>query len=157
VFLGAVDFYIVSVAIPDLLRSFPGVGITGISWVINGYTVTFTAALLPAGGLADRYGRRRVFLCGLAVFALGALACAVAPSAAVLVAARVVQGAGGGTITPLALTLILPHFPDQRRGTAISLWTATQASAVAAGRPSAARWCRRLAGGPCSGSSCRSP
>ena len=77
VFLGAVDFYIVSVAIPDLLRSFPGAGITGISWVINGYTVTFTAALLPAGGLADRYGRRRVFLCGLAVFALSALACAL--------------------------------------------------------------------------------
>lgn len=133
VFLGAVDFYIVSVAIPDLLRSFPGAGITGVSWVINGYTVAFTAALLPAGGLADRYGRRRVFLCGLAVFALSALACALAPSAAVLVAARVVQGAGGGTITPLALTLILPHFPEERRGTAIGLWTATQASAVAAG------------------------
>lgn len=133
VFLGAVDFYIVSIAIPDLLRSFPGAGITGISWVINGYTMTFTAALLPAGGLADRYGRRRVFLCGLTVFTLSALACAVAPSAAVLVAARIVQGAGGGTITPLALTLILPRFSEQRRGTAISLWTATQASAVAAG------------------------
>ena len=133
VFLGAVDFYIVSVAIPDLLRSFPGTGITGISWVINGYTVTFTAALLPAGGLADRYGRRRVFLSGLAVFAVSALACAFAPSAAVLIAARVVQGAGGGTITPLALTLILPRFAAQRRGTAIGLWTATQACAVAAG------------------------
>lgn len=133
VFLGAVDFYIVSVAIPDLLRSFPRAGITGISWVINGYTVTFTAALLPAGGLADRYGRRRVFLAGLAVFALSALACAFAPSAGVLVAARVVQGAGGGTITPLALTLILPRFGQERRGTAIGLWTATQACAVAAG------------------------
>jgi EmrB/QacA subfamily drug resistance transporter len=133
VFLGAVDFYIVSVAIPDLLRSFPGTGITGISWVINGYTVTFTAALLPAGGLADRYGRRRVFLGGLVVFTGSALACAFAPSAGVLIAARVVQGAGGGTITPLALTLILPRFGEQRRGTAIGLWTATQASAVAAG------------------------
>lgn len=133
VFLGAVDFYIVSVAVPDLLHSFPGTGITGISWVINGYTVTFTAALLPAGGLADRYGRLRVFLGGLAVFALSALACAFAPSAGALIAARVVQGAGGGTITPLALTLILPRFAPERRGSAIGLWSSTQACAVAAG------------------------
>jgi len=60
VFLGAIDFYVVSVAVPDMLRSFPHTGIAGISWVFNGYTVTFTAALLPAGGLADRFGRRRL-------------------------------------------------------------------------------------------------
>lgn len=133
VFLGAIDFYIVSVAVPDMLRSFPGTGITGISWVINGYTVTFTAALLPAGGLADRYGHRRVFLCGLAVFTLSALGCAVAPTAPALVVARLVEGFGGGMITPLALPLILPRFPAERRGTAIGLWTATQSAAVAAG------------------------
>ncbi|HVB42859.1 MAG TPA: MFS transporter [Streptosporangiaceae bacterium] len=133
VFLGAIDFYIVSVAIPDMLRSFPHAGIAGISWVVNGYTVTFTAALLPAGGLADRYGHRRIFLVGLAIFSLSALGCAAAPSAGVLVAARLVQGAGGGTITPLALALIVPRFPAERRGTAIGLWTATQSAAVAAG------------------------
>ncbi len=133
VFLGAIDFYVVSVAFPDLLRSFPHTGITGISWVVNGYTVTFTAALLPACGLADRFGRRRVFLCGLAVFGVSALGCAVAPSAPLLILARLVQGAGGGTITPLALPLILARFPDDRRGSAIGLWTATQSAAVAAG------------------------
>jgi EmrB/QacA subfamily drug resistance transporter len=133
VFLGAIDFYIVSVAVPDMLHSFPRAGITGISWVINGYTVTFTAALLPAGGLADRYGHRRVFLCGLAVFTLSALGCAVAPSAPALVVARLVEGFGGGTITPLALPLILARFPAERRGTGIGLWTATQSAAVAAG------------------------
>lgn len=133
VFLGAIDFYIVSVAVPDMLRSFPRTGIAGISWVFNGYTVTFTAALLPAGGLADRFGRRRVFLAGVGIFSLSALVCAVAPSAAVLIAARLVQGVGGGTITPLALTLILPQFPAERRGTAIGLWSATQSAAVAAG------------------------
>lgn len=133
VFLGAIDFSIVSVAVPDMLHSFPRAGITGISWVINGYTVTFTAALLPAGGLADRYGYRPVFLCGLAVFTVSALGCALAPTASALVAARLVEGFGGGTITPLALPLILPRFGEQRRGTAIGLWTATQSAAVAAG------------------------
>ncbi len=133
VFLGAIDFFIVSVAVPDMLHSFPHAGITGISWVINGYTVTFTAALLPAGGLADRYGHRRVFLCGLAVFTASALGCAVAPTAPALVVARLVQGFGGGTITPLALPLILARFPAERRGTAVGLWTATQSAALAAG------------------------
>ena len=136
VFLGAMDFYIVSIAIPGMLRSFPGTGITGISWVTDGYTVTYTAALLPAGGLADRHGRRKVFFGGLVVFTAGALGCALAPSAGALVAARFVQGAGGGTITPIALTLILPRFPPERRGSAVGLWTATQSVAVAAG-PSA--------------------
>lgn len=133
IFLGAIDFFVVSVAIPAMLRSFPHAGITGISWVINGYGVTFTAALLPSGGLADRFGHRRVFLTGLGIFTASALACAVAPSAQLLIAARLVQGVGGGTITPLALALILPQFPAERRGTAVGLWNATQAAAVAVG------------------------
>jgi len=136
VFLGAIDFYIVSIAVPDLLRSFSHAGITEISWVINGYAITYTAALLPAGGLADRFGRRRVFLLGLGTFLVSALACAAARSVPELIAARCVQGVGGGTITPLALTLILPQFPAERRGSAIGLWSATQSAAVAAG-PSA--------------------
>jgi EmrB/QacA subfamily drug resistance transporter len=127
------DFYIVSIAVPAMLRSFRHVGIAEISWVFNGYAITFTAALLPAGGLADRFGRRRVFLFGLSTFLLSALVCAVAPSAPVLIAARCVQGVGGGIITPLALTLILPQFPAERRGYAIGLWSATQSAAVAAG------------------------
>ena len=133
VFLAAIDFYIVIVAVPALLRSFPRAGIAEISWVFNGYTITFTAALLPAGGLADRFGRRRVYLAGLGAFSASALASALAPSAGVLIGARLVQGLAGGTITPLALALILPQFPDRRRGYAIGLWNATQSSAVAAG------------------------
>jgi EmrB/QacA subfamily drug resistance transporter len=133
VFLAAIDFYIVSVAVPAMLRGFPHSGIAEISWVFNGYTITYTAALLPAAGLADRFGRRRVFLIGIAAFALSALGSATAPSAAALIAARLVQGAAGGTITPLALALILPHFPAERRGRAIGTWSATQSAAVAAG------------------------
>jgi EmrB/QacA subfamily drug resistance transporter len=101
--------------------------------VFNGYTITFTAALLPAAGLADRFGRRRVFLTAIAAFSLSALASAAAPSAPALIAARLVQGAAGGTITPVALALILPRFGQQRRGHAIGLWSATQSAAVAAG------------------------
>ena len=133
VFLGAIDFYIVAVAVPDLLHSFRPAGVAEISWVFNGYTIAFTVALLPAGGLADRFGCRRVFLVGLGVFSLGALGCAVAPSPPALIAARLVQGIAGGTITPLALPLILPLFPAERRGYAIGLWSATQSAAIAAG------------------------
>src|SRR5260370_3515366 len=132
-FLGAIDFFLVSVAIPSMLRSFPHTGIAEISWVTNGYGVTFTAALLPAGGLADRFGRRRVFMAGLAIFTVGALACAVAPAAQVLIVARLVEGVGGGTMPALALTLILPQFRPERRGTAVGLWNATQSAALAAG------------------------
>ena len=132
-FLAAIDFYIVSVAVPDMLRDFSHTGIAEISWVFNGYTITFTTALLPAGGLADRFGRRRIFLIGVAAFSVSALACATAPTAAVLIGARLVQGLAGGTITPLALALILPQFPAERRGYAIGLWSATQSAAVAAG------------------------
>lgn len=133
VFLAAIDFYIVAVAVPDMLHSFRHAGIAEISWVFNGYTIAFTAALLPAGGLADMFGRRRVFLIGLGLFSLGALGCAVAPSPAALIASRLVQGVAGGTITPLALPLILPRFPAERRGYAIGLWSATQSAAIAAG------------------------
>ncbi len=132
-FLAAIDFYIVSVAVPDMLRDFSHTGIAEISWVFNGYTITFTTALLPAGGLADRFGRRRIFLIGVAAFSVSALGCATAPTAAVLIGARLVQGLAGGTITPLALALILPQFPAERRGYAIGLWSATQSAAVAAG------------------------
>lgn len=132
-FLGAIDVQLTNIAFPDMLRSFPGSGLTALSWVFNGYAIIFTAALLPAGGLADRFGYRRVFLIGLTVFVIGATLCAVSPSAGILIAARVVQGAGGGIITPLTLALILPYYPPERRGTAIGLWSATQSVATASG------------------------
>ncbi|MFG1956729.1 DHA2 family efflux MFS transporter permease subunit [Nonomuraea sp. NPDC049028] len=132
-FLGAIDVQLANIAFPDMLRSFPSSGLPELSWVFNGYAITFTAALLPAGGLADRFGYRRVFLAGLTVFVVGAALCAVAPSAGILIAARVVQGVGGGVITPLTLALILPYYPPERRGTAIGLWSATQSVATASG------------------------
>jgi EmrB/QacA subfamily drug resistance transporter len=132
-FLGAVDIQLVNIAFPDMLRSFPGSDLAGLSWVFNGYTIAFTVALLPAGGLADRFGYRRVYVAGLATFVVSAAACAAAPSAGVLIAARLVQGVGGGVITPLTLALILPHYSEERRGVAIGLWSATQSIAMASG------------------------
>jgi EmrB/QacA subfamily drug resistance transporter len=133
VFLGAIDAHLVNVAFPDMLGSFPSSDLAELSWVFNGYTITFTAALLPAGGLADRFGTRRLYLIGLTVFTASAAVCAVAPSAWVLITARLVQGAGGGILTPLALALFLPHQPPERRGMAIGLWSATQSIAIASG------------------------
>lgn len=133
VFLAAIDFYVVTVAVPNMLHDFRHSGIAQVSWVFNGYTITFTAALLPAAGLADRIGRWRVFLAGLGVFTISALASAAAPTLIVLILARLAQGLAGGTITPLALPLIVAHLPESRRGSAIGLWTATQSAAVAAG------------------------
>lgn len=133
VFLGAIDSHLVNVAFPDMLRNFPGSDLTRLSWVMTGYTTAFTAALLPAGGLADRFGARLTYLAGLVVFVVSGTLCAFAPTAETLIAARTVQGLGGGILTPLALALILPRYPAERRGAAIGLWSATQSSAVALG------------------------
>lgn len=130
-FLGALDFTLVNVAFPDLRASFPGSDLTQLSWVFNGYTIAFAGVLLPAGGLADRFGRRRVYLAGLGTFVAASGLCAAAPSAGALIGLRLLQGAGAGILTPLALALVLPYFPEGRRGTAIGLWSASQSAALA--------------------------
>jgi MFS family permease len=79
-FLGALDFTLVNVAFPDLRTSFPGSDLTQLSWVFNGYTIAFAGVLLPAGGLADRFGRRRVYLAGLGTFVAASGLCAAACS-----------------------------------------------------------------------------
>ena len=130
-FLGALDFTLVNVAFPDLRASFPGSDLTQLSWVFNGYTIAFAGVLLPAGGLADRFGRRRVYLAGLGTFVAASGLCAAAPSAEALIGLRLLQGAGAGILTPLALALVLPYFPEGRRGTAIGLRSASQSAALA--------------------------
>lgn len=132
-FLGAFDFTVVNVALPDLGRAFPSASLADLSWVLNAYAIAFAAALLPAGGLADLLGRRRVFLAGLALFTVASAACALAPSIGVLVAARVVQAVGGGVLTPTALALLAARVEPGRRTLAIGLWSATGSVAAAAG------------------------
>src|SRR5947209_9465197 len=124
VFVSSLDLFIVNIAFPDLERSFHGADVSSLSWVLSAYAIVFAAALVPAGGWADRTGRKRAFLGGLALFTLASAACAVAPSVEALVAARVLQALGGAFMLPTSLGLMLPMFPAARRGAAIGMWAA---------------------------------
>jgi EmrB/QacA subfamily drug resistance transporter len=133
VFMGFLDVTIVNIAFPDLRADFRGSSLASLSWVLNAYAIVFAALLVPAGRLADRVGRRRLFLIGLVTFLAASAACGAAPSAAVLVAARIVQAAGAAALVPTSLALLLPEFPLEQRATATALWGATGAVAAATG------------------------
>src|SRR5262245_13456417 len=127
------DVTIVNIAFPDLEASFPGSSLAQLSWILNAYAIVFAAALVPAGRLADRFGRRRFFFAGLLVFLAASVVCGAAGSVEVLIGARVVQAVGGAMLVPASLALVLPEFPLERRATATALWGATGAVAAAAG------------------------
>src|SRR3954464_7949745 len=115
VFVASLDLFIVNIAFPDMQRDFHGVSVAGLSWVLNAYAIVFAALLVPAGGLADRYGRRRVFLGGLVTFLLGSALCGIAPSEVALVAARVIQAAGAAALLPTSLAIVLTEFAPSKR------------------------------------------
>src|ERR1035438_6108519 len=96
VFMTSLDLFIVNLAFPYIGREYAGTTLSSLSWVLNGYTIVFASVLVPAGRWADRIGRRRVFVVGLAAFSLGSLLCGVAPGVAALIAARVIQAVGAG-------------------------------------------------------------
>ncbi|GIG55653.1 MFS transporter [Longispora fulva] len=132
-FLVVLSGSIVNVALPAVRT---GLGLTdaGLSWVVNAYVLTFGALLLAGGRIGDVLGLRRVFLLGTAVFAAGALGATVAPGAAVLIAARAVQGLGAALLAPTALALVLVRYRDPReRGTALGVWGAVSGAGGAAG------------------------
>ncbi|MGW5860669.1 MFS transporter [Streptomyces sp. NPDC055239] len=132
-FLISLDALIVTVALPDIGRSL-GTGMSGLQWVVDGYTLMFAALMLSAGALSDRIGARRAFGAGLVLFALASAACGLAPGLGVLVAARLVQGAAAAVMMPASLALVRQNFPDQaQRARAIAIWTVGGAVAVAAG------------------------
>jgi EmrB/QacA subfamily drug resistance transporter len=134
-FMASLDLFIVNIAFPDLSRSFDGASLQNLSWVLNGYAIVFAALLVPAGRIADRVGRKRVFLLGLVVFSLASALCAAAPSVGALVAARCLQAAGGAMMIPTTLGLILPAFPVEQRALAIGIWSAVGGVAAALGPP----------------------
>jgi len=131
--MALLDSTIVFVAFPSLRRSFPAVAAADLSWVLNGYTAVYAALLVPAGRVADRAGRRRVFLQGLLVFTLGSLACGVARTPLLLIGGRILQAIGGAQLTPTSLALVLSAFPRPKWPVAISLWAAAGALAAAIG------------------------
>ena len=128
----ALDTLVVTTALP-VLREDLGANLSDLEWTVNAYNLAFACFLLTGAALGDRFGRRRMFCVGLAVFTAASAAAALSPSVTVLIAARTVQGAGAAMVMPLTLTLISAAFPTAKRGAAIGLWGGIAGLAVAAG------------------------
>ena len=135
VFMSSLDLFIVNIAFPSIAKDYSGSSLSALSWIVSGYSIVFAALLVPAGRWADAFGRKRAFLLGLAVFVLASAACAAAPSVPALIAARLIQAAGGALMLPTSLGLILPEFEPSERHSAIGVWAATGGIAAAAGPP----------------------
>lgn len=120
-------------AFSALRVGFPLATAADLSWVLNAYTVVYAALLIPSGGLADKHGRKRVFLVGVVLFLAASIACGLAVSVEWLVAARVLQALGAALLTPASLSLVLAAFPTNKRAVAVSLWGAVGGLAAAVG------------------------
>src|SRR3954468_9529819 len=121
-FLVLLDVTVVNVALPAI-GSGLGTDVGGLQWVVDGYALALASLMLTSGAAGDRYGHKRVVLTGLGVFGAGSLACGLAQSVGVLVAARVVQGVGAALLLPGTLAIIGRAFPDDAaRARAIGVW-----------------------------------
>jgi MFS family permease len=134
-FMAQLDLFIVNVALPAIGRSFPGEDLSKLSWVLNAYAIVFAACLVPAGRLADHFGRRRCLLAGVALFTLASALCAGAPDLAMLVGARAVQAVGAAMIVPTSLGLLLPAFPQRQHSLVVGMWAGIAAIAASSGPP----------------------
>ncbi|SMO80357.1 drug resistance transporter, EmrB/QacA subfamily [Geodermatophilus aquaeductus] len=133
VFMSSLDLFIVNLAFPSIGEEYPEADLSSLSWVLNAYTIVFAAVLVPAGRWADRVGRRRALVAGLAVFTAGSLLCGLAPGVGWLVAARTVQAVGAGVMVPASLSLLLAVVPQDRRARALGSWSALGALGAALG------------------------
>ena len=131
-FMIMLDNTVVNVALPSIQRDL-GIGISELEWIVTAYALSFAVFLLTGGKLADRYGRRKVFLIGLTIFTLSSLACGLAGSASMLISARAVQGVGAALMMPATLSIISAVFPPRERGAAIGIWAGVSAMALAIG------------------------
>jgi EmrB/QacA subfamily drug resistance transporter len=131
-FMIMLDNTVVNVALPSIQRDLD-MKLSELEWIVSGYALTFAALMLIGGKLADAYGRRLLFVTGIAVFTLASLACGLASSGEVLIAARVAQGVGAAMMNPATLSIITVTFPARERGTAIGIWAGVSALALAIG------------------------
>lgn len=127
-----VDSTIVNVAIPSIVDELH-IGSTGVQWVQESYTLVFAALLLVFGTLADRFGRRRMLLIGVAIFTLASVAAALSPTGAFLIGARLLQGVGGAMVLPTTLSLINANFRGKERAIAFAVWGSTIGGMTALG------------------------
>jgi EmrB/QacA subfamily drug resistance transporter len=131
-FMVALDATVVATALPRMQADLH-VGFTSLQWTLNSYGIAFAAGIITAAALGDRFGRRLIFNIGLALFTIASGACALAPNASELIAARTVQGLGGAIVLPLSLTILTTAFPAERRGTIVGIYGGLAGLAVAAG------------------------
>jgi EmrB/QacA subfamily drug resistance transporter len=127
-----IDGSVVSVALPAIQGNL-GTSVRGAQWVVNAYMLLLSALILVGGAAGDRFGRRRVFVLGVALFTAASLACGLAPTPAALIGARAVQGAGGAFLVPSSLAIISAAFPEKERGRAIGTWAGFSALTAALG------------------------
>jgi EmrB/QacA subfamily drug resistance transporter len=120
-FAFALDRLVVTIALPAI-RTDLGAQAAGLEWTVNAYTLSFAVLLLTGGALGDRFGRRRMFTIGVAVFTAGSAAAGLAPTIGTLVAARAVQGVGGALFSPLTLTMLSSVTPQRHRGAVLGAW-----------------------------------
>ena len=132
-FMVSVEITIISLALEDIRGAFPGTSEAKLSWIFTAYNIGVAALLLPAGWLADRFGRRNIFVIGVAVFGTGSLVAGLSQSADMLIAARAVQSVGGSLQFPAAIALLLAAFPIEKRQLGIGIWGATGGLAAAVG------------------------
>src|SRR5438046_5230404 len=131
-FMTTLDNLVVTTALPVIKHDLHA-SLQGLEWTVNAYTLTFAVLLLTGAALGDRFGRRRLFVVGLAIFTLGSAAAALASSAGELIAARAIQGIGGAIVLPLTLTILSAAVPAKRRGLALGAWGGIGGLAVALG------------------------
>jgi EmrB/QacA subfamily drug resistance transporter len=131
-FMVSLDNLVVTTAIP-VIRTDLGASLEQLEWTVNAYTLTFAVLLLTGAALGDRFGRRRMFALGLAIFTLGSVAAALAPTVDALNLARAVQGVGGAIVMPLTLTLLSAAVPPEKRGLALGAWGGIGGLAIAFG------------------------
>jgi DHA2 family methylenomycin A resistance protein-like MFS transporter len=131
--IGMLDTTAINLALPAMAHDFVG-GIRDMQWVVDAYNITFAAVLLTGGTLGDRFGRRRLFRLGIAVFVVGSVVCAVAPMLSVMLIGRVLQGAGSGLMLPQSLAILAIAFPGQReRNRAMAAWSMVAGIGLALG------------------------
>lgn len=131
-FMVALDNLVVTNALP-VIRTELNASLSDLQWFVNAYTLSFASLLLTASALGDRFGRRRIFLAGIALFTAASAACALATEPWMLVAARAIQGFGGAAVMPLSLTLLSDAVPEKMRSAAIGIWGGISGLGIAVG------------------------
>ena len=131
-FMVALDALVVITALPAIHAQLGG-SMATLEWTVNAYGLAFAAGIVTASALGDRLGRRRLYVAGLILFSAASAACALAPTATTLIAARAVQGVGAAIVTPLSLTILTSSFPAAKRGAVVGIWGGIAGLAVAGG------------------------